>query len=51
MTIGLNNGFLVKKENRVSIYWGDGRKYFVLTISDHDESTAIRIAESVVRIK
>lgn len=49
--IGLNNGFLVKKETRVSLYWGDGRKYFVLTISDHDESTVIRIAESVVRIK
>ena len=51
VTIGLNNGFLDKKENRVSIYWGDGRKYFVLTILDHDESTVIRIAERVVRIK
>ena len=49
--IGLSQGCLVKKGNRLSLYWDNGRKYFVLMISDQDEATVVRMAESVVRIK
>jgi hypothetical protein len=49
--IGLNAGYLVKKGNRLSLYWDNGRKYFILMVSDLEKDATVRIAESIVRIK
>lgn len=40
-------GFLAQKKGQISIFWSDGRNYFVLTTYDLEQEDTINIAESV----
>lgn len=44
-------GSMIEKRNTVHIYWCDGQKYFLLTVRDMDRDSALRMAESVKRIR
>ncbi|HPJ03233.1 MAG TPA: DUF4367 domain-containing protein [Candidatus Limiplasma sp.] len=46
-----NPATLSIKDRVMILFWDDGKKYFVLSVENLDESTAIQIAEGVTRIE
>lgn len=44
-------GFMVEKGSDIHIYWSDEQKYFILTVRNMDRATAMKIAESVKKIR
>lgn len=45
--IGNFSGFLVSKEDRISLYWSDGQRYFILLGQNIEKNTMMSIAQSV----
>ena len=51
ITIGSYKGFIAIKDTRTYIYWDNGRAFFVLQTNGIAEDEAIRIAQSIMRVK
>ncbi|HPJ03488.1 MAG TPA: DUF4367 domain-containing protein [Candidatus Limiplasma sp.] len=51
ITIGNDSGFIAIKDSHIYIYWDNGRLFFVLQTNGIDEEVAVRIAQSVMRVK
>lgn len=51
ITIHGDTGILSTKGDRIIIYWDNGRKYFILMTTDLDETTTIKVAESVMLVQ
>lgn len=46
-----NSGYIAIKKNMVNIFWSDGLYYYIITTQNLEEDVAIRIAQSVRKIK
>lgn len=46
-----NTGYLAEKEDRIIIFWSDGQYYYILTMQNISSDDALRVAESVRKIK
>ena len=46
-----NTGYLAEKEDRIILFWSDGQYYYILTMQNISSDEALRVAESVRKIK
>ena len=51
IAIGNDSGFMAIKDSHIYIYWDNGRSFFVLQTNGINDDEAIRIVQSVIRVK
>jgi len=47
ITINGNSGYIAVKENTIQIFWADGLHYYIVTTHGIDETTTIKVAQSI----